>query len=292
MIAVNLKKELQDASGKMLLDVQFTLQKNKWLTIYGKSGAGKTTILKLLAGLEKADTGSIIVNNACWYDSDKKVNISPQKRDIGLVFQEYALFPNMTVLENLQFALPKNRKTQNIKEVIEIFDLGDLQKRSPKMLSGGQKQRVALARTLVQKPKILMLDEPLSALDFQMRKQLQDYILTAHRAFDLTTILISHDVSEIIKLSDYVIELDRGKIIQQGETKSIFSTASLSGKFKFTGEIVAIAPQDFLYIVTVLVGNDLVKVVVDQEEMAQFKLHEKVILASKAFNPILQKLTS
>ncbi len=290
MIDISINKKLQSASGEMVLDLQLKILKEKLVTLYGKSGAGKTTLLKIIAGLLPVDKGSIHIGNSIWLDTQKNINLPPQKRDIGLVFQEYALFPNMTVKENLLFALNKGQDQKIIKELIEIIDLGDLQSRKPQTLSGGQKQRVALARALVKKPKILMLDEPLSALDHEMRHKLQQYVMQVHKEYKLTTILISHDVSEIIKMSDYLFEIDHGQIINQGVPTEFFTKNKGFAKFQFTGEVIKMVKQDFIFIITVLIGKDLVKVVVDDDEAKKLKVSDKVLIASKAFNPIIYKL--
>ncbi len=290
MIDVFLNKKLKSASGDLFLDVRFKINKGELVTLYGRSGAGKTTIFRILAGLLEPDKGKIVVDDQIWLDTAKKINIAPQRRKIGFVFQEYALFPNMTVLENMKFALGKGGDQKFIKDLIEIIDLGDLQYRKPDTLSGGQKQRVALARALVQKPDILMLDEPLSALDFEIRNKLQVYILQVHKEFHLTTILISHDISEIIKMSDYLIELDKGKIIRQGLPAKVLTNNKVSGKFQFSGEILSITRQDFIFIITVLIGKEIIKVVADADEGKKLSIGDKVLIASKAFNPIIHKI--
>ena len=290
MIEISVNKKLQSASGVMLLDIQLEIEKGKLVTLYGKSGAGKTSLLKIIAGLLSVEKGIINVENSTWLNTNRSINLSPQKRNIGFVFQEYALFPNMTVKENLLFALARNQNKKSINNLIEIIDLGDLQYRKPETLSGGQKQRVALARALVKKPQVLMLDEPLSALDHEMRQKLQEYVLQVHREFNLTTILISHDISEIIKMSDYLFELDHGKIINQGIPTEVFTHNKDFTKFKLTGEVINIVKQDFIYIITVLIGRDLVKVVADDNEANNLNVGDKVLIASKAFNPIIHKL--
>jgi len=290
MIEISLHKKLKSSSGDMILDVKLNIAKEKLVTLYGKSGAGKTSLLKIIAGLLNPDRGFIKVDDNIWLDTDKDLNLRPQKRNIGFVFQEYALFPNMTVKENLIFAMAKDQNKKIIQELIEIVDLGDLQNRKPNTLSGGQKQRVALARALVQKPQILMLDEPLSALDQEMRNKLQQYILEVHKEYKLTTILISHDISEIIKMSDYLIEIDHGKIIDQGLPMEIFTNNKINAKFQFTGEVINMVKQDFIFIITVLIGKDLVKVVADDNEAKRINIGDKVLIASKAFNPIIHKI--
>lgn len=291
MIEISLQKILKSPGGQMKLDVELNLREGSLTTIYGKSGAGKSTLLMLIAGLLKPDTGQIKLGNEVWTDTDKKLMLSPQKRKIGFVFQEYALFPNMTVRENLLFARKKGATASLVDQLIDITDLGELQGMRPNTLSGGQKQRVALARALVSQPKLLLLDEPLSALDQEMRLKLQNYILKVHREFELTTLLISHDVSEIIRLSDFMIELDKGLIVKKGDPVSFFTQDKVNAKFQFTGEVMHLARQDFIVIVTVLIGRDLVKVIANDQEAADLNIGDKVLIASKAFNPIIHKIS-
>ena len=274
----------------MQLNVDVTIPKGEFVTLYGKSGAGKTSILRILAGLMQPEKGKVEVEGIIWYDSKKNISLSPQKRKVGLVFQEYALFPNMTVKENLEYALPKGDSSAIIDELIEIVELGDLKNRKPHSLSGGQQQRAALARSLVQKPQLLLLDEPLSALDAEMRSKLQQYIVRLHREYHLTTIMVSHDVSEILKMSDLVIELTDGKITKTGTSQDVFGHKELSGKFQFTGEILTIEKQDVIHIISVNIGNELVKVVADEKEASKLTIGDKVIVASKAFNPVIKKV--
>ncbi|MCZ6898811.1 MAG: ATP-binding cassette domain-containing protein [Bacteroidetes bacterium] len=291
MIRFSLHKKLKASTGDMQLDVECHIDQGKLVTLFGESGAGKTSILRMLAGLLMPEKGTIEVNNSVWLDTQKGINLKPQQRKTGYVFQDYALFPNMTVKENLEYALDKNQDIGIVKELIEIIELTDLQDRKPETLSGGQKQRIALARALVRQPQILMLDEPLSALDRAMRTKLQDYILHVHRKYNLTTILVSHEMSEIFKLSDQMLVLENGTITRQGTPMDIFTNRHISGKFQFTGEILHIEKEDIIYIISVLIGNNLVKVVADQSEAQQFSIGEKVLVASKAFNPMIEKIS-
>ncbi|SNR79283.1 sulfate/molybdate ABC transporter ATP-binding protein [Lutibacter flavus] len=290
MIEISIQKKLKSASGEMLLNINTAIKKGSLVTLYGKSGAGKTTILRILAGLLNPDHGKIDVNGATWLNTSEGINLKPQKRKIGFVFQDYALFPNMTVIENLKFALNKGEDDNIINHLIDIIELGELQNRKPDTLSGGQKQRVALARALVQKPSILMLDEPLSALDSEIRFKLQQYILKVHKEYNLTTLLISHDISEIIRMSDKVLEIDQGKIIKQGKPNEVFNYKELNAKFQFTGTIIEIEKQDFLYILTIRIGKDLVKVVADESEGQQLVIGDNILVSAKAFNPVIHKI--
>lgn len=162
----------------------------------------------------KPDDGVISIGNETWYNSDSRTNLNTQFRNIGMVFQEYSLFPNMTVRENLSYALTKGQDANIIDELLAIAGLSSLEDKKPTLLSGGQKQRVALTRALVRKPKVLLLDEPLSALDTEMRNKLQEYILRFHKEFGLTTILVSHDYPEIMRMSSRVLVLEGGRIVR------------------------------------------------------------------------------
>ncbi|WP_282088956.1 ATP-binding cassette domain-containing protein [Aquimarina algiphila] len=290
MIHIAVQKKLTAVEGEMLLDVDFTLEEGKLTTLYGESGAGKTSIFRIISGLLKADKGLITVKQKIWLDTEQKIYLKPQQRKVGLVFQEYALFPNMTVKENLFFALEKGQDKKIVDELIAIIELGNLQNRKPQHLSGGQKQRVALARAMVRKPDILLLDEPLSALDPKMRAKLQDYILEVHRQFKLTTLLISHDIGEVVKMSDCVMIIENGMITKQGNPIDIFTNQRVSGKFQFSGKIVQIQKEDVIYIVTIVIDANFVKVVAQEDEIKDLSIGDKVIVASKAFNPILYKI--
>jgi molybdate transport system ATP-binding protein len=283
----SINKNLHAATGIINLDVQFAIPKGEIITIFGKSGAGKTTILRILAGLTLPDSGFIKVDGVNWFQSANKTNLSVKNRSTGFVFQDYALFPNMNVRQNLEFAFnDKNR----INELLDFVQLSNLQHRMPQTLSGGQKQRVALARALITKPKLLLLDEPLSALDIDMRQELQDLILKINQELNITMIIVSHDLAEIFKLSKKVYVIDEGEIIKHGEPSKVFAHESFSAKFQFIGEILEINQADTIYIVMVLIGNNLIKVVATADEVANFNIGEKVIVGSKAFNPILQKM--
>ena len=290
MIHISLQKKLLAANGDMQLDVDIEIERGTLITLYGNSGAGKTSILRMIAGLLQPEQGMIVVNTKSWLDTGKGISLKPQQRKSGFVFQDYALFPNMTVKENLTYALEKGQDKAIVHELINIVGLEDLQNRKPGELSGGQKQRVALARALVRKPDILMLDEPLSALDIQMRSLLQDYILKVHKEFNLTTILVSHDIGEVIKMSDKIFIIDEGKIARQGTPIEVFSNKQVSGKFQFVGEILSIDKEDVVYIVTILIGANIVKIVAVESEIHSMRVGDKVMVASKAFNPLLQKI--
>jgi molybdate transport system ATP-binding protein len=290
MISLNLKKTLKSAGGKMVLDLQLTIEKGQFVTLFGESGAGKTSTLRMLSGLLRPDSGIIKVGETIWFDGDRNIDLKPQQRKVGYVFQDYALFPNMSVRQNLEYALRKGQDKAIIGELLQFAELNELEQRKPETLSGGQKQRVALARALVQRPEILILDEPLSALDLKMRIKLQEYLLQVHKRYKLTTILVSHDIGEIVKLSDNVFELQNGRVIKKGAATDFFGLNKTSAKFRFSGEILKIDREDVLYIISVLIGNDIIKVVADRTEARNLKIGDQVLVASKAFNPMIQKI--
>ena len=290
MIKLKFDKALIAPGGTLNLSIDCIINQGDFVTIYGPSGAGKTTLLRIIAGLIKPENGKITVGDQKWFDSQKSINLKPQERPVGLVFQDYALFPNMTVKQNINYALGGNKNVQAIGEVIELMNLEDLINRQPDTLSGGQKQRVALARSLVKMPEILMLDEPMSALDHEMRHRIQNYLLEAHNKFKLTTILVSHDIGEIFKLANEIIMLEDGKILRQGPPSEIFMNKGISGNFQFAGEVLNISKEDVIYLVTILIDHQVVKVVAEESTASQLTIGDKVMVTSKAFNPIIQKL--
>jgi molybdate transport system ATP-binding protein len=243
-----------------------------------------------LAGLLNPDDGRISVACEVWLDTANKINLQPQRRNIGIVFQDYALFPNMSVKKNLEYALDRGQDRKAVDELIEVMELQKLCDRYPDMLSGGQKQRVALARALVRKPALLLLDEPLSALDNEMRSKLQDHILQVHRHYSLTTILVSHDISEIFRMSDKILVLENGRITKQGSKSEVFGHQQVSSKIQLMGDVLDIEKEDIIYVVSVLVNNNIIKVVAVEEDILTLKPGDKVLVLTKAFSPIIRKI--
>lgn len=216
MIELAIARKLHGAGGAINLNLDVKIGTGDFVTLYGPSGAGKTSILRMLAGLLTPSDGRIICDRQAWFDKSKHINLKPQFRNLGMVFQEYSLFPNMTVQGNLEFALQKGQPKSRVEELLQLTELEQLRDKKPALLSGGQKQRVALARALVRQPKLLLLDEPLSALDTAMQTKLQDYILRVHRQYNLTTVMVSHDLNEVIKMSKRVLILEDGAIKKDG----------------------------------------------------------------------------
>lgn len=250
MMQIQIRKTLSAAQGPMTLNVEASLERRQFLAITGPSGSGKTTLLRVLAGLTRPDFGFLLVGDRVWLDTRDKTFLPPQKRDVGMVFQDYALFPNMTVGDNLRFALGRREDSRVVDELIDTMELAQLTREYPKTLSGGQRQRVALARALVRRPDLLLLDEPLSALDTDLRQRLQNYILRVHGQFGLTTILVSHDYGEIRKLADQVWRLDNGRITYSG-TPQEFPAPENWAETTVAGTILRCASTQGSYLLTV-----------------------------------------
>ena len=284
MISLNIKKELHGSNGNMNLNINLSLQDGEFVALSGVSGSGKTTLLRVLAGLEDA-FGEIIVDGEIWLNEKLKKPI--QKRDIGFVFQDYALFPNLSVIDNLLYV----KKDKDLaKQLLSLTDLYELKNRYPNSLSGGQKQRVSLCRALMKRPKILLMDEPLSALDPHMRFKLQDEILTLHKEFKTTTIMVSHDPSEMYKLASRVLVMSNGKIIDDGLPKDILLKTQGSQKFSFEGVLLDIIKVDVINIAIVAIGQQIVEIVISNIEAQNLIIGEKVNVSTKAFTPTIKKI--
>jgi molybdate transport system ATP-binding protein len=216
------------------------------VSLYGESGSGKTTLLRIIAGLEKCDA-IIIANGKIWQDKD--LFVPTQRRNIGFVFQDYALFPNMSVKENLLYV---NDDEEFLDQLLQTVHLTKLKNSMPHSLSGGQKQRVALCRALMQKPELLLLDEPFSALDNKIKNTLYDDLKLFHKRFNLTTILVTHNKTEVYKLCDYLFYIHNGKIIDQNKPYKFFLdenssniTAQVVDKIGFNKIVVVVFDKLF-----------------------------------------------
>ncbi len=281
MIKIDINKSLHGSNGDMNLDVNLDIKEGDFIALAGQSGSGKTTLLRILAGLEDA-SGVLSISDEIWLDEN--MELPPQKRKIGFVFQDYALFPNMSVQENLLFV---NNDKELASHLLSITELTELKQRLPNTLSGGQKQRVSLCRAMMNRPKLLLMDEPLSALDPSMRTKLQQEILTLHKEFKTTTIMVSHDPSEIYRLASRVIVLDQGKIVDDGTPKDILLKTVGSQKFSFEGELLDIKKVDVIYVAIVSIGQQLVEIVVSSDEVKNLTIGDRITVGTKAFTPTI-----
>ncbi|QHV96785.1 ATP-binding cassette domain-containing protein [Spirosoma endbachense] len=211
MIQLDITMPRLFAEGVTELQVQLELATGSLTALVGPSGSGKTTLLRVLAGLEKPRLGRIAVQGAVWLDIAQGINQPPQKRSIGYVFQDTALFPNMTVRENIQFAAPPDQRNL-VDSLIQETGLERFINQKPVALSGGQQQRVALARALVRRPTVLLLDEPFAALDPEASQQLRQLLLNLHQSWGTTTLLVSHHETDVDVLADRIIRLVQGSI--------------------------------------------------------------------------------
>ena len=218
---VDIEKKLGSFTLSMKLDAG-----EETLALLGASGCGKSMTLKCIAGIERPDRGRIVVDGVTFFDSEKGVDLTPQERRIGYLFQNYALFPNMTVWQNVMCGAVREknkiRRRARAEEILESFGLKELKNRYPAQLSGGQQQRVALARILVSEPRILLLDEPFSALDSHLRFRLEQEVRAVTRSFGKTVVLVSHDRDEVFRMADQVAILKDGRVEDQGVKKDVF----------------------------------------------------------------------
>ena len=289
MVQIQLQKQLHAATGRMDLQVDLQIPLGAFVAISGPSGGGKTTLLRLIAGLEKPEAGLIRYREETWLNTRKGISVSTQKRKIGLVFQDYALFPNMTVEKNLAYAQHRGQDPAVVQELMAITELSELAGRYPANLSGGQQQRVALARALVRKPGLLLLDEPLSALDTAMRSRLQDYILELHHSFQLTTILVSHDFAEIKKMAEKVYWLENGGILKEGPPEEVFKTTPSAHQPELIGTVQQIYTRLGKSKIKVRIGANLIEVPLPAEQARTLKVNSPVTLQWSATGLHLKK---
>ena len=240
--------------NKVLNDIGFDIQKGEFVSLLGPSGCGKTTLLRIISGLEVQNAGVIIV------DGKDISKLSPAKRNIGVVFQNYVLFPNLTVFENIAYGLvnrkvPKEEINSLVNDILKKVDLEHVKHKYPKQLSGGQQQRVSLARAVVLSPRILLLDEPLSALDAKVREVLRKEIKKLQKDLGITTIMVTHDQEEALTMSDKIVVLDKGNVMQVGSPEEIYKkpqnefTADFIGEMNivdYNGEKQIVRPEEII----------------------------------------------
>ena len=221
-------------------DFKLTVQMeggNEVIALLGGSGCGKSLTLKCIAGVETPDKGRIVINDQIVFDSEKRINIPPQKRQVGYLFQNYALFPTMTVWNNIACVIkkPKNERHDIVRSIIKKFQLDGVKKLYPQQISGGQQQRTALARILVSEPRILMLDEPFSALDTHLKWHMEQEVASVLAEFEGTTVFVSHNRDEVYRISDKIAVMNNGKIESSGTKEDIFDAPKTLAAALMTG---------------------------------------------------------
>jgi len=231
----NINKYFEDDNSHIVKDLNLDVYEGEFLTLLGSSGCGKTTTLRMIAGFVKPTTGSIEI------DGKNIIDKEPFERNINTVFQSYALFPHMNIYDNVAFGLkmkktPKAEIKEKVKEILELVQLSGFEKRFPQQLSGGQRQRVAIARALVNNPEVLLLDEPLGALDLKLRKQMQVELKRIQKKLGITFIYVTHDQEEALTMSDRIVIMNDGCIVQSGTPDEIYEKPVCKFAATFIGE--------------------------------------------------------
>lgn len=227
-----IKANVSGVLGKFKLDASFEAPGFGVTALFGRSGSGKTSVLRWMAGLEKSHQGQLTINGEVWQDSEQGIFVPAHHRKIGYIFQETSLFPHLSVRGNLEFGLKRrndHRRTEDFDEVVELLGLIDFLNRGSDQLSGGERQRVAMARALLAGPEILLLDEPLAALDIQSKLEILPYLERLKTEAKVPILYISHSPEEVIRLCDHLIELKDGKVTRTGKPKELLSHYSLAG---------------------------------------------------------------
>lgn len=288
MLNIDIKKKWNEFS----LEVAFEIPRGKITALFGHSGAGKSSILRIISGLEMADGGIIYKGKEVWFDKTEGIHLPPQRRSTGFVFQHFALFPHLTVEKNVAYGIKEKNRMREVKELISLVGLSGYEHCYPAQLSGGQKQRVALIRALAMKPDLLLLDEPLSALDWETRRQLQDDLKRILRQFNVTTLYVTHEVTEVYKLADYVVVLESGRIVKQGTPEDVLLGKKLSTRIQIVGKVVGIETDSIMAAVTVMHEDQYFKTLVDTEEISRLNLRigDNVVIGAKSSDVILFKI--
>jgi molybdate transport system ATP-binding protein len=274
------------------LDVDLNLEEGKVYGVFGESGSGKSSFLRIIAGLEKPVEAEIVFKGRTFY-KNSKADLAPELRNCSMVFQQYLAFENMTVFENLKFS--KKEKVQSgfpdIDELLDHLELADFRNQKAANVSGGQRQRLALARALMAKPDLLLLDEPFSAQHHTLRKKLQQYLLDLQKRIGFTVFIVSHQLTELLLLAENMMIMDAGRVLQFGSPRELFMSGISSSRFSLQGEVIDIHQRDIVWIATVLVSGQLVEVVLDPNELQSIGIGDQVLVSAKAFNPSVKKLS-
>ena len=278
MMKIQIYKEFFKSSNQFFIDVDFSMKKGSFNALYGGSGSGKTSILNVVSGIKYADKGKISISDIVWLDTENKINLPVNKRKIGVVFQNSVLFPHLSVYENILFSKDKNDSFDLMNELIELFSISDLLNYSTDILSGGQKQKVAIVRALIRNPDLLLLDEPFSAIDTEQRKQIQDSLLKAHQKLKFTALVISHDLEEVVRLSENIFMIENGKIVKEGSAFSLFENKDEQEFIKLSGIILSIERVEAVQKMKVLIGNEIHTI---EKEKTNHQIGDRVEIEAK-----------
>ena len=280
MLAFSLRKQVGHGEPARSIALELSLAPAEVVALSGPSGVGKTTLLRMLAGLTTPDDGYIRFADDCWYDSRQRRQRPTAQRSLGYVFQDYALFPHLSVRDHLRYGQrPASGQKPDEKAVdhwLELMELTAEAGRLPQQLSGGQKQRLALARALIGKPQLLLLDEPLSALDAALRSEIQQRLLLALREQPTTTILVSHDASEIFRLAQRVVLLSADAPARIGTASELLLGQLTPGRCTLHASVLALLPDSVMTTVVLSIGHDRITTLVTAAEAAQLTIGQQV----------------
>ncbi len=289
MIELRIQHPLTSADGADMLDISLQIAAQQTACLSGASGAGKTTLLRIMAGLITPQHGFLRVGEQIWLDTERGICLSPQQRSVGLVFQDYALFPHMTVQANIAYAL-QTAQPDLVQYLLTLTGLQALAQRKPAQLSGGQQQRVALARALAriwgQPGSVLLLDEPLSALDAAMRSQLQTALQQAMQQSACTSLLVSHDMAEIFRLCQQVFVLEHGRIARSGLPEQVFLQGGQAGQLTLQAQVLAVRREEVVYVLSLLIGQEVTEVFASAEQAAGLQPGDRIAVAARSITPL------
>ena len=285
MIELTLSRRLDHPAGVLHLQLDQPVADGAFVALFGPSGAGKTSVLRMLAGLHRPDAGRIVVNGVVWFDAAASIDLPPQRRSVGMVFQDYALFPNLSVRANVGYGAGAGAGGW-VDDLLAMMQLTGLQHQLPATLSGGQKQRVALARAVARKPALLLLDEPLAALDTGLRLQLQDDLARLHRQLGVTTVMVTHDIGEVFRLADVVWRLVDGRVDAAGTPAEVFLRPRQAGRLAMRAQVLSMRREEVVIIVSLLIGQEIVDIIAVDADVEGVRVGDTVLLSPRGFDAI------